>query len=322
MSNLVLTSRCQRKCEYCFAKDFITSDSELSFDNFIRIVEFLNTGPKNINLLGGEPTLHKDFNLMLRYLIEKDFRIQVFTNGMVSSEFLNSLISVLNKFVLKENQLYFAVNVREEKYRSKLETKLQERFFDYLGHLSYPSFVIQDINSDLLFLKDIVEKFKTDNTIKLSLAHPINGGVNKHLKPEEYKDVAINIIKLCENTPDIYKRFDCGFVLCMFSLQEIGRLRTDEKNDFMFSCDIPLDIYPDLSVSNCFSLSKIFKTNITNFKDVYELINYFYEGLMTPTGVFKERCNECEFFRKECSGGCKGFYEPENRRKDENSVVE
>lgn len=322
MPNLILTTKCQRNCEYCFAKDSMISESEFSLDNFIRAVKFLSTGPKNINLLGGEPTLHKNFCDMLELLLKKDFRVQVFTNGMVKNETLDSIISVINKITLKKDQLYFSVNVREEKYRSKLETKLQERFFDYMGKLSYPSFVIHDININLLFLKDIVNRFNTDNTIKLNLAHPIINGDNKYLSPEKYKSVAKNIIDLVDNTPDIYKRFDCGFVLCMFSIDEINRLNKDEKNDFIFSCDNPIDIYPDLSVTNCFVLSKLFKSSILDFNDIYGLTNYFYEGFMTPTGIFGKKCNECSFFRQICSGGCKGFYTPKSEVNYDKSNLE
>jgi MoaA/NifB/PqqE/SkfB family radical SAM enzyme len=310
MPNLILTTECQRNCSYCFAKESMANYSEFNWDNFIVATEFISTGPKNINLIGGEPTLHKDFCKMLEYLLIDKFTVQVFTNGMVSSNTLNNIISVINKITLNERQLSFAVNVNEGIYRLKDESILQERFFDYLGKLSYPSFTIHDKSSNLLFLKDIVTKFNTDNVIKLNLAHPINNGKNKHLKITDYKHVAKNIISMIEDTPEIYKVFDCGFPLCMFSLDEISKLNKDKYNDFLFSCSNPLDIYPDLSVTNCFSLSKFSRKDISFFNNIDEAYKFFEDGFMTPSGVFGDICINCSFFRVLCSGGCKGFYKP------------
>ena len=308
MSNLILTTDCQRKCSYCFAGDDRDKGLLFSWESFIKVVNFF---PPAINLLGGEPTLHPEFIRMLDYLLVNNFTIQVFTNGLLSDDLLIELVNTINKYELKKDQLYFAVNVSSEKYRTKDETIKQIKFFKALTKLAYPSFTIYEKDTNLLFLLDLIKKYDLDPTIRLGIAMPVIGGSNIHLPAKLYKNVAQSIINLSENSDNATIVFDCGFPLCMFTLEEISRLNKNEKNDFMFSCGQPLDIYPDLTVANCYPLSKLHKVSLNNFKTFNELNNYFRDGFSTPTGIYGDRCKECTFFKKICDGGCKGFYTPQ-----------
>lgn len=309
MANLLVTTDCQRKCSYCFAQGDKKKRLTISWNNFITATDFIATGPKALNLLGGEPTLHPEFDHMLSYLLEKDYMIQVFTNGMVRRELLDKMIDVLNRIALRENQLSFAVNVNEEKYRSKEEDRLQRRFLDNMGHLAYPSFTIHEKTS-LLFLQKLVEDYYLEKSIRLGLAMPVQGVKNKFLPTDLYRDVALSIIELANNSEGTSITFDCGFPLCMFELEEISELVKNEENNFSFICGTPLDIYPDLTMTNCYPLSTIHKTHMVNFSNIMDAYKYFEEGFATPTGIYGQKCIDCQFFRKACYGGCKGFTTP------------
>ena len=202
------------------------------------------------------------------------------------------------------------MNVNEEKYRTAVEDKLQKKFLDTMGHLAYLSFTIHE-DTDLLFLYKMIEDYYLDSTIRLGLAMPIQGVGNKFLPLELYGDVAKRIIKLSNDSPGVKVTFDCGFPLCMFSMEEISELIKNEENDFSFICGVPLDIYPDLTVSNCYPLSTLHKTHISNFPNIEAAYKYFEEGFVTPTGIYGDKCNSCQFYRKACHGGCKGFIIPE-----------
>lgn len=309
MANLILTTDCQRKCHYCFARDDRDKHMKFTWENFKIATDFIATiQPKMVNLLGGEPTLHEDFPRMLDYLLANDFMVQVFTNGMLSEERLDEIDEVLTHVTLRREQLWFAVNVNEEKDRAKGETEKQAALFDRFHKLAYPSFTIHEKDVDLTFLVDLVDKHFLDRTIRLGLAMPLPGGTNKYLPIEYYRNAAESIIHLSKNSPNISKVFDCGFVLCMFEMQEILSLSQDEHNDFMFLCGQPIDIYPDLKAANCYPLSKVYKADIRDYRSIVELYKFFEDGWMTPHGIYKEKCVDCEFFRKVCWGGCKGFY--------------
>jgi len=311
MANLLITTDCQRKCEYCFAQENRGSGEFISWDNFMEAVSFISTGPRAFNILGGEPTLHPDFDKMLAYLLEKDFMIQVFTNGMIDDKKLNDITSVLNKIALREGQLSFGVNINSEEYRTKEEDRLQKRFLDNMGHLAYLAFTIHE-DTSLIFLKETAEKYYLDPTIRLGLAMPLcgNKNLNKYLPVSSYRPVAKRIIELAENSEGITLMFDCGFPLCMFNMDELGKLVKNEENKFSFVCGVPLDIYPDLTVTNCYPLSRMHKNVIYNFASIMDAYKFFEEGFDSPEGIYGSRCTTCQFFKKSCQGGCKGFAEP------------
>jgi sulfatase maturation enzyme AslB (radical SAM superfamily) len=306
MANLLLTTDCQRSCSYCFAKEDRTKHLSFTWNNFLKALSFISTGPRALNLLGGEPTLHPDFMRMLEHLITNDYMVQIFTNGMVSHKLISQLKELFKRITLRKDQLYFAVNMNERKYRSEKEIYLQERFLDSMGKLAYLSFTIDDEDADLTFLPQAVNEFYLDNSIRLGLAMPVVGGDNKYLKPASYRKVAKKIVDLSRNNDDIIITFDCGFSLCMFSMEEIAELTKDPKNDFSFICGTPLDIYPDLTMTNCYPLSKMHRIPMGKFKTIMDAYNYFEHGFTAPIGIYEE-CSSCPFFKQACLGGCKGF---------------
>ena len=71
MANLLITTDCQRNCTYCFAKGDRNKRMLIGWDNFLTAIDFIATGPKALNILGGEPTLHPEFDHILAYLIKQ-----------------------------------------------------------------------------------------------------------------------------------------------------------------------------------------------------------------------------------------------------------
>ena len=89
--NLLLTTVCNRKCKYCFAKNKVCyGDNELidrfiSIKNVKKVMHFLTASKeKNISILGGEPTLHPQF-YEINLFNNEQFIINIFTNGIFSS---------------------------------------------------------------------------------------------------------------------------------------------------------------------------------------------------------------------------------------------
>jgi organic radical activating enzyme len=287
MANLILTTDCQRKCSYCFAQKDRDRNVSFTWDNFITASNFIaTTEPKLINLLGGEPTLHKDFPKILEYLILNDFTIQVFTNGMVTEKRMDEISKVLKRVTLREGQLRFGVNVNKKEDRITNETEMQRAFFKRFYKITYPAFTIYEKEVDLTFLVNLIQEYLLEPGIRLGIAMPVIGGNNKYLSLDYYKDAAKNIIELSKKSPNITITLDCGFPLCMFSMSEIRELSQNENNDFSFVCGQPLDIYPDLTITNCYPLSSLCKVNMKDFTNIVEVYKFFREGFMTPTGIY------------------------------------
>ena len=87
MPNISLSSRCNLHCPYCFAHETMGAGSgDITLENFDAALEFLTrTGPVNIGLIGGEPTLPPHFDEIVRRAVacENVAMLTVYTNGLL-----------------------------------------------------------------------------------------------------------------------------------------------------------------------------------------------------------------------------------------------
>ena len=95
MDNLVvkLTDRCNGKCSFCIARDGRRSYSELNGPQMVKRIWGL--GARNVLLLGGEPTLHPQFDLICEGLYDCKVKTFVTTNGYALFKFNRSLAKTL-----------------------------------------------------------------------------------------------------------------------------------------------------------------------------------------------------------------------------------
>lgn len=314
MPNIILNSYCNRNCIYCFAKKKNQGPyQQLSLDHLIKICDFLeNSRINQVNILGGEPTLHPEFNLFLRYLVSRGFMITVFSNGMINQPVLKNIKETIDEWGLDYNRLKFVMNVNEAKYRTAKEDKMEKMTFQTLNRYIGLSFNIFEKDCDMNFLVDLINDFELIPRIRLGLAAPIMGRNNIFLPIEAYPDIARKIIRLSERCQknSIDFGFDCGFPLCIFTDAEIGKLYKNMTH-LQFVCDPVLDIDADLNVIYCYPLSEYQTLKLQDFKNVAEIYDHFRSSLEKDDekkGIYPE-CRDCQYrLRGRCSGGCKGHF--------------
>ncbi len=313
MSNIILNSNCNRQCAYCFTNAGKKDTQQMSLDNLTIICDFFERSRKRkLNILGGEPTLHPEFDLFLEYMLSRGFILHVFTNGMIPAPALAAIQKLIKRRQPTRRQLKFIINVNEEKYRSAREQKLQERTFQALHSLSTLSFNIFEPLCSLVFLIDLVVQKQLIPEIRLGLASPILGKANQYLSPDDFHGIARKISAfstLCQaNAIDLV--FDCGFPLCIFTDKEIGKLYKN-KTQLKFVCHPIPDIDPDLNVTHCYPLSEYYPQKLTDFHRLEDIRSHFRSLLSHENGGFGifDTCRECEYrYRGMCSGGCKGHF--------------
>ena len=93
MANIALLNRCNLRCPYCFADNYIADEkNDITKDAFLRLLDFC--APEGeVGIIGGEPLLHKDFDEFLA-ILKQDYRfskITVFTNGIFLDKHIKSL---------------------------------------------------------------------------------------------------------------------------------------------------------------------------------------------------------------------------------------
>lgn len=310
MANLILTDQCQRNCPYCFAKD--SKSGDFTFDNFVKAVDFIKTGPPVVYLLGGEPTEHPMITTFIEHLLNEKMITRIFTNGMAFADRLNNVKNVIDRMKDKhkgEVNILFNVNVNNPNIRTDQGSIFQKQFFNIFKDLTYIGHTIFDKNENLDYLIETILDNGLEPAIRLGLALPICGKENLYLKREDYQETAVNIIDLVRKARElnIEVDFDCGFPMCMFSFEEVSFLMQQKRSNAAFVCGQALDIYPNLEVTNCFPLSELHKVSITEFKNIQELYKYFNNYFTTDRGTYTDKCQECFYFNYACAGGCKAF---------------
>jgi radical SAM protein with 4Fe4S-binding SPASM domain len=306
--NVLLTTLCNRKCKYCFANGKIDYNDKgktsyyISLENINKVINyFKHSDERNISLLGGEPTIHPDFDKIIDIVKALDIHINIFTNGLIPEKALKAIEKI------DPHQLRLTVNINEPRDNTKTEwrrvTELFERIPEYIGL----GFNLYQNDFDGSFLIALCTQYKLKKEIRLGLAQPVINEKNAFIHPNNYSDVGDKIVDLSDSCDkyDLSLGFDCGFVMCMFSEKQLGRLMSNNVR-LQFVCGPAIDIGPDLSVWSCFPLSRIFNTHLEGFKTLKEVYNYYLEKFkfIFLNGIYNH-CSECKYLlRNQCGGGC------------------
>lgn len=83
MIQISLTMRCNYDCDYCTQKFIEKERVQHKEVGFISWIKFLKRFPykiKEVYVSGGEPTLHKDFVRIVKYLLSCGYHVKIFTN--------------------------------------------------------------------------------------------------------------------------------------------------------------------------------------------------------------------------------------------------
>jgi radical SAM protein with 4Fe4S-binding SPASM domain len=309
MPNIVITTYCNRRCPYCFALDAMENAParDMNLRDFVVITDMLVAARRSsVGVLGGEPTLHPQFYEMLWYLVSRGINARVFTNGICSDELMDEL-----DHLPYQDRVTFIVNVNFPEIETDTNRVRQAKFIRRFAEICDLGLNIFRADLDPLFLADVAREAGIRNRrIRVGFAQPIAGEGNEFLKLEDYREVARQIVRLAEGVFDlgIMVSLDCGFPLCAFSDEELGRLRRTNANT-KFVCDTATDIAPGLTAWSCFPLAKRNRSSIERTTRLQDLEKRFVEmnaelRQQFSQGIFKE-CETCQYLKQRvCHGGC------------------
>jgi len=314
MPNVLLTQSCVRSCPYCFAKRHMAESSPddiLSWENLIYIADFLqSSGERVFRLLGGEPTLHPDFNAMVLYLLERQFNVNVFTSGVMSDSVLGEMAELFAGLPPERFSLICNLNDPGKTRTPLAEQESIRRFLRLMSERVVPGFNIYRVDFDLDFLFQYINEFGLQRHIRVGIAHPIVGKKNLYIHVSQIDAV---IARLFSYAP-MFERMrvkpglDCGFPICRFSDEQLAWLYRHTGGKSEFSCGPVVDIGPDMSVWPCFPLSSFHKRSLFEFNSMREIIDYcrhVHDAVRTEVGGLYDECDLCRH-REDgiCLGGC------------------
>jgi radical SAM protein with 4Fe4S-binding SPASM domain len=305
MANLMLTHRCTLQCDYCFAavlsRDPSITDSDVSFDTFQAYIDFLDhAGLVQARLLGGEPTLHPEFTRLVEYARARGKKLVVFSNGLIPGSALRALLDI------PARECTVLVNLTSGDALPGIRQQ-QEKVLVQLGERACPGYTISHVNHpSLIQLLDVIDRTGCQRSLRIALAQP-SSGESAFIHPKQYHQISPHLCALAVEAGwrQIQVEFDCGFVRCMFSAEELSILRAN-RVIVNWHCSPVWDIAPDASAFPCFALAGELRISDALHRTLEQLQREYASAfsILRVAGVFPE-CSTCELRALEgCSGGC------------------
>ena len=322
MANIMITEKCNLRCPYCFANEFVGKSTEdISLTSFKKALDFsLTNSEETIGIIGGEPTIHKQFRGMLKLIIE-DNRIQrctLFTNGILIDKYIKELTHPKFNLLINCNA---PQDIGEEQFNRMVHNIAKFTGEYYMGdritlgiNMYHPNFSYEYI---LELLKQYNFKY-----VRTSISVPNSEQLRNKSALDYFYEMKPYVLKFYYDALDagIIPFYDCNAMpQCIFEKHEIETLEqkliatgNEDRNLLcdLTTCEPVIDILPDLSVIRCFALSEYEKAKISDFNTIFEARAYF-NNCFDTLGYHvctDKKCSDC-YERKtmKCSGGCYAF---------------
>lgn len=305
MTNLMLTSRCNLNCDFCFAVDIMSgttkAGSEVSFETFQKYIDHLDrSGLEQVRLLGGEPTLHPEFTRFLDHARSRGKTVLIFSNGLIPAAVLKALEEIPSR------ECTVLVNLASGDGLPSVR-KRQEDVLIRLGQRACSGYTISR-HAHLQFpqLLDIIDRTGSQRCLRIAMAQP-SGSSNVFIQPKQYRQVAQQVMALVVEAGrrEVRVEFDCGFVRCMFSNDDLSVLQENNVS-VAWHCGPVWDIAPDAVAFPCFALAGRMQVHDGLQHGLDELQRLFNADMsvLRIAGVYPE-CSSCELrVTEKCSGGC------------------
>ncbi len=308
--NLILNSYCNLKCNYCFADEYMeetvrTPGKSMDYDYFIKemLPKIQNAGV--INFMGGEPTLHPEFNEIFGATLDAMSpysNLGLFTNGLMPDRVMPLLEDTVGINGSIKRHINFSVLLNWQTL-DNISEKNHERCHEVARHLLKKNgygvtFSInlyskdQDLATqcreiDAIYQEIGLPKDKTYR-IRISPAFPIVGEIdNVYLPIRDFPKVGRQMLGILKQYPQMSFRFDCSFPPCFldeieaedYSLVErfyyhgfkqVPEFQEWKPQQVYFGCadGSPMDIDSKGDCFNCFPFHNFKLGNVSEFKEV------------------------------------------------------
>lgn len=320
---IMLNSACNLKCKYCFAAESMcASEGDISQENFDAAVRFALVGveKRGIGIIGGEPTLHANFDGLMLRLFENDRveSVDVFTNG---TTIVNHIPVLLN------SKMHILVNCNSPLMIGKPAYQRIIQGLDALFENGIPltriglGVNITVENTDFSYFLSLVDRYNMDS-VRISVAVPsiseaISSGRFRFFS--KFVEQAHNLViaLLDRGTIPI---FDCNKIPpCLLTGKEdelFSRYHHDKRAIQALSrsnylnrrahCTPSIVVDQNLNAVRCFALSAQTRCSINDSATLSDLQEYY--TIQVDSKGYQSDCSSCDncSYRLDrlCMGGC------------------
>lgn len=282
---------------------------EMPMSDYLELIKKLKEGgTETVNLMGGEPTLHKNFLELIETTLDLGLDIDLFTNGFFSQKIEDFLISK------KEKINTYHINVTTPDY---VKAKKRNKVNDFISKVMKTSNVSLEVTVDDLdlakYLKIFDEVGKNINNVSVRIGvdgYYLNQG---GFDVGKYKQVGEMVVKLVDhliknNVKNVWLSEIYG---CMFDKAQTVMLNNSPKVTISgFGClskRAGVDIKTDLKVIRCFSF-EAFDGIDFNEKPLQKIKNILDKRMEKKSKInlplMCKKCNQHGYKIGMCPGPC------------------
>lgn len=319
---LTINRNCNLLCNWCYAQDFIESKNLMNFELAKSLIDIAKeVGTKSIFLIGGEPTIHPDFFQILKYILNKDLKAIVVTNGIFLSndDFCKKILN------LNLSKLHFGISLKgstEEEYKNNCGVAVMQSVLDGIEncekyYFSYSlSYVLTENNVlNLDRFVNNIRNYQINKRISFIICNDAldhNGEINKNsTHPLKIDELFSNKYDLINSITDGKISLHQTLPLCQCNQETLQKMLN--KNQITTSCHVHkrngLIFDTDGSLLLCNNLPEFaFGKYKIDFNDGKSLCKYWdsdyavslYKKFTTMPSIDCMNCDKSSL----CGGGC------------------
>ena len=335
MANIMLTYRCNLNCPYCFANEFVNkTKTDITIENLMKAINFITRkGNSVIGLIGGEPTLHPGFPVVMEILTDtpKVIGVNLFTNGLLMDQYIPQIIHPKVRFILvncnSPQMIGENAFARIQKNLDLLTQQIDNRNRVVLGINLYSD------DMDYSYIIELLQRYNM-HRVRISLTVPdfsTCGEVDVLDYFNKRKGFLLEFFRRMDDI-QVVPHYDCNVPpYCIWTEEEKEWLKAyvskypDIKSNltgYHSRCKPVIDILPNLQAVRCFGMSDFSKVSLEDFKTDYDIYNYF-KNEIDSIGYKLPGCEKCqgcyEQQTRQCVTGCLGF--KSNRIRSCNQII-
>jgi len=321
--NILLTTRCNKNCSFCFARQAAAAKIEdMSLENFQKLILLAKAeNYAGVKLLGGEPTIHPDFSAMLTFLSKERFPATLISNLLYTDPAVRECINqaaakgIIHGVLANAAELNTpeTLGIFKQNYSALLEATAKEpgkitagitlsRQKSAAEETEYIAFLAQNIYISRLRLsldfqaENVEDKFFINN--------------------KEYGQKILAVVHKCLDLR-IPISWDCKLYPCMFEEAVFQKDIAGFAQSLRLDCQAggaPFDVFPDMSYIHCYPARVLSGQNILKFSRISEALNEIAFRKKALQALQKNNppgeCKECNYYRTgRCDSLCLGCRE-------------
>lgn len=309
--DLYITEKCNLSCPFCSIRATANSTKELDFNIIKQFVDFCKENEvTDIHITGGEPTLHKNYKDIIKYIIDTGIDTRLITNGLLLSE--NDLIE-LKEIGLKK--LMFSLDGTESFHESVRGKGTFKKTFSTVKNAIATGFNVRvnavawEENTDsILELMCILDEISAD-VFSVFLGSPVGRAKDQNRLTVIGAEDWISFIKKLRY---IYSQYNLkikvvieqGFISAQECIEHVNlRSCTSIINNTDY-----LSVRADGNVFPCVFFSNDFQS----IGNIYNIYSYDFYGNLKKSKLYNliatlpSACSSCNNV-EHCYGGCRGF---------------